>query len=66
MSNACDCSSRKNNSRPGDSAAPFAPKTRFGVWFRNRVASLLSFRPIAYHFVERDLRDDFELPRYET
>jgi 2-polyprenyl-6-methoxyphenol hydroxylase-like FAD-dependent oxidoreductase len=44
----------------------FAPKTRFGVWFRNQVAKLLVIPAVADYFVGRDLRDDFDLPQYET
>ena len=46
-------------------ATAFAPKTAFGVWFRNSVAKLMTIRPVADFFIGRDLRDDFELPEYE-
>lgn len=46
-------------------AGAFAPKTRAGLWFRNLVARLLRFRPVAERFIGRDLRDDLELPEYD-
>jgi 2-polyprenyl-6-methoxyphenol hydroxylase-like FAD-dependent oxidoreductase len=45
-------------------ASAFAPKTRFGVWFRDQMTKLLAIPPLARYFVGRDLRDDFELPEY--
>lgn len=45
-------------------ASSFAPKTAFGLWFRNLVTRLLRFPPVAELFVTRDLRDDVELPDY--
>jgi len=42
----------------------FAPRTRFGVWFRNLVANLLGFRPVAEYFIAQDLRDGLVLPHY--
>jgi 2-polyprenyl-6-methoxyphenol hydroxylase-like FAD-dependent oxidoreductase len=46
-------------------AAAFAPRTRVGVWVRNRVTRLFVIPPVADFFVGRDLRDDLDLPDYE-
>lgn len=43
-------------------ASSFAPRTAFGVEFRNVVTRLMRFRPVAEWFIARDLRDDVELP----
>jgi 2-polyprenyl-6-methoxyphenol hydroxylase-like FAD-dependent oxidoreductase len=42
----------------------FCPSTRFGVIFRNWVASLLNIRPIANFVLSRELKDEIELPDY--
>lgn len=47
-------------------ASSFAPRTRPGIWFRNFVTRLLAVPPVANYFVGRGLRDNFELPDYET
>ena len=44
----------------------FCPSTGFGVMFRNWVASLLNVRPIANLALSRELKDEIELPDYET
>lgn len=45
-------------------ASSFAPATALGIAFRNVVADLLRWPPIADFFIGRDLRDDIELPDY--
>ena len=45
-------------------ATAFAPKTRFGVWFRNQVTKLMGI-PLVVEFFLGRLRDDFDLPEYE-
>ncbi len=42
----------------------FVPKTRFGVAFRNLVASSFNFSPIAKLVIAAGLRDDIDLPDY--
>ena len=42
----------------------FCPSTRFGLIFRNWVASVLNVRPVANLVLSRELRDDIELPDY--
>jgi 2-polyprenyl-6-methoxyphenol hydroxylase-like FAD-dependent oxidoreductase len=44
----------------------FCPSTRFGVIFRNWVASLLNVRPIANLALSAELKDDIELPDYQA
>ncbi len=46
-------------------ATAFAPKTRFGVWFRNRVTKLMGIPLVLDFFLGRAVRDDFDLPEYE-
>jgi len=45
-------------------ASSFAPRTRFGIGFRNFITNLLRIRVVADLFVGRDLRDDLALPEY--
>lgn len=45
-------------------AGSFAPKSAFGIGFRNLVTRLLGIPFIADFFIGRDLRDDLELPDY--
>lgn len=45
-------------------AGSFAPRTEFGLWFRNRVTELLRVPLIAEVAMGRDLRDAIELPDY--
>ena len=45
-------------------AGAFAPRTAFGVWFRNQVTRLMNIPPLAELFLGRDLRDRIELPDY--
>ncbi len=44
--------------------AAFAPKTWFGIWFRNQVSRLLGLPLIADFFLTREIRDNFDLPDY--
>jgi 2-polyprenyl-6-methoxyphenol hydroxylase-like FAD-dependent oxidoreductase len=46
-------------------ASAFAPRTRFGLWFRNQMTRLMQLPGVAWYFIGRNLRDDFELPDYE-
>jgi 2-polyprenyl-6-methoxyphenol hydroxylase-like FAD-dependent oxidoreductase len=45
-------------------ASSFAPKTAFGITFRNLITRMLRIPFIADFFVGRDLRDDITLPDY--
>ncbi|HEX4412661.1 MAG TPA: FAD-binding domain [Lacipirellulaceae bacterium] len=45
-------------------ASAFAPKTAFGLWFRDLVTRLFRIPFVADYFVGRDLRDEFKLPDY--
>lgn len=45
-------------------ASSFAPRTSLGIWFRAQVLKMMSVPGVAYLFIGRDLRDDFELPHY--
>jgi 2-polyprenyl-6-methoxyphenol hydroxylase-like FAD-dependent oxidoreductase len=45
-------------------AGAFAPKTAFGIRFRDFVTSLFRIRPLADYLIGRDLRDRIELPEY--
>lgn len=45
-------------------ASSFAPKSTFGVTFRNLVSRLLRIPAFADFFICRDLRDDIRLPDY--
>jgi 2-polyprenyl-6-methoxyphenol hydroxylase-like FAD-dependent oxidoreductase len=46
-------------------ASSFAPKSTFGLTFRNLVSRLLRISAFADFFIGRDLRDDIQLPDYE-
>ena len=46
-------------------ASAFAPRTTFGIHFRNLITRLLRIPFVADFFVSRDLRDDIKLPDYE-
>src|SRR5215212_10839694 len=60
--------STENPSSEQESAAKFAysfaPKSAFGVTFRNLVSRLLRVPAFADFFIGRDLRDDIRLPDY--
>jgi 2-polyprenyl-6-methoxyphenol hydroxylase-like FAD-dependent oxidoreductase len=45
-------------------ASSFAPRTRFGLWFRDQMTKLMIVPFIAEALVGADVRDDFELPDY--
>ncbi|HVT29622.1 MAG TPA: hypothetical protein VHE81_16515, partial [Lacipirellulaceae bacterium] len=45
-------------------ASSFAPKTAFGIWFRNQVTRLLRIPAVSDYFIGRDLQDEIELPEY--
>jgi 2-polyprenyl-6-methoxyphenol hydroxylase-like FAD-dependent oxidoreductase len=45
-------------------ASSFAPKSSFGIAFRNLVTRLLGIPAVADYFIGRDLRDDIDLPDY--
>ncbi len=55
---------RKKQASAATFASSFAPKTSFGISFRNLVTKLLRVPPIAELFIGRELRDDIELPDY--
>jgi len=43
-------------------ASSFAPKTRFGLWFRNFATHAMAIPGVPELFLGRGLKDDFELP----
>ena len=45
-------------------AAALAPKTAWGMWFRNSVISALAIRGLARFVVGRDITDTVRLPKY--
>ena len=45
-------------------ASSFAPRTAAGVWARNRLSRLLSYRGVGDWMIQRQLHDDFRLPDY--
>lgn len=45
-------------------ASALVPRTRWGLWFRNLVLRMISFRPVSHYVLTRELRDDFVLPSY--
>jgi 2-polyprenyl-6-methoxyphenol hydroxylase-like FAD-dependent oxidoreductase len=45
-------------------AGAFAPKTAFGLWFRNKVTRLMGIPAVADRIIGADLRDDIDLPDY--
>ena len=45
-------------------ASSFAPKTSFGITFRNLVMRLMRFPFVVDFFIGRELRNDFKLPDY--
>ena len=45
-------------------AASFAPRTRFGVWFRNQITSVFGIPFIAQLFIGPDLLDRIDVPDY--
>ncbi|WP_084397747.1 FAD-binding domain [Henriciella aquimarina] len=47
-------------------ASSFAPKTAFGVWFRNLVVNLMGLPFVADWALGGAVKDNFELPEYEA
>jgi 2-polyprenyl-6-methoxyphenol hydroxylase-like FAD-dependent oxidoreductase len=45
-------------------AAAFAPRTRFGLWFRNRVIKTFSIPGLARLTIGREIIDTLQLPDY--
>ena len=45
-------------------AAAFAPRTSYGLWFRNQILRVLSWPGVASLAVGRDLADRLEIPDY--
>lgn len=46
-------------------ASSFAPRTSFGITFRNMATNLMQIPFVAEYFIGRDLRDDIDLPSYD-
>jgi 2-polyprenyl-6-methoxyphenol hydroxylase-like FAD-dependent oxidoreductase len=46
-------------------ASAFAPRTSYGIAFRDLVTRVLRVPVVADYVIGRDLRDDIELPRYD-
>lgn len=55
---------RRKQASAATFASSFAPKTSFGITFRNVVTKLMRVPSIAELFIGRELRDDIELPDY--
>ena len=47
-------------------ASSFAPKTRLGIAFRNVMTRMMDLPFVAEFFIGRSLRDDIELPDYDS
>ena len=47
-------------------ASAMVPNTRVGVWLRNQATKLMAFPLVNHYLLSRELRDDFDLPDYET
>ena len=45
-------------------ASAFAPKTAFGITFRNLVTRLMRLPFVVDFFIGRELRDEIKLPDY--
>lgn len=45
-------------------ASSFAPKTSFGIWFRNQATRLMGIPGVANRIIGTSLRDDIDLPDY--
>jgi 2-polyprenyl-6-methoxyphenol hydroxylase-like FAD-dependent oxidoreductase len=56
---------RRKQASAATFASSFAPKTPFGITFRNVVTRLMRVPSIAELFIGRELRDDIDLPDYE-
>jgi len=46
-------------------ASTFAPKTRLGLWLRNKASRLMAVPLLADRLIGRAVRDDLELPDYD-
>jgi 2-polyprenyl-6-methoxyphenol hydroxylase-like FAD-dependent oxidoreductase len=46
-------------------ASAFAPRTPFGMWFRNLVIKSFSIPSLAYYAAGRDIMDKLDLPDYD-
>lgn len=55
---------RRKQASAATFASSFAPKTSFGIVFRNVVTKLMRVPSIAELFIGRELRDDIDLPDY--
>jgi 2-polyprenyl-6-methoxyphenol hydroxylase-like FAD-dependent oxidoreductase len=55
---------RRKQASAANFAASFAPKSSFGITFRNLITYFLRFPFVAEFFIGRDLRDDIKLPEY--
>jgi len=55
---------RRKQASAATFASSFAPKTSFGIAFRNAVTKLMRVPHVAELFIGRELRDDIELPDY--
>ncbi|MGE5164233.1 MAG: FAD-binding domain [Sphingobacteriales bacterium] len=55
---------RRKQASAAKFASSFAPKTEFGITFRNLASRLLGIPFVANYFIGRDLRDDIALPEY--
>ena len=45
-------------------ASSFAPRTPFGIWFRNQATKLMAIPMVADLLIGRTLHDDLDLPDY--
>ena len=45
-------------------ASSFAPRTAFGLWFRDQMTRLMGLPFVAEALIGADIRDDFDLPDY--
>jgi 2-polyprenyl-6-methoxyphenol hydroxylase-like FAD-dependent oxidoreductase len=45
-------------------ASSFAPRTRFGLWFRDQMTKFMAIPFVAEALIGADIRDDFDLPDY--
>lgn len=57
---------RRKQKSAADFAGAFAPRTAYGLAFRNFVTKLMRLPVLAEWLMGRDLRDDVDLPDYET
>jgi len=55
---------RRKQASAAQFASAIAPRTAFGIRFRNVVTRLFRIPFLMDHFLGRQLRDDFQLPDY--